>query len=568
MEWKISILYPGDHIRVKRDHYYHHGIYVGNDEVIHFTGLNNDSIENASEVLVRKTSLEFFLKDGVAEHAVYSRKEKRRLNDQKTICELANSRLGEGNYNLVVNNCETFANEVTFKAQKRFKRHPHVFRFIGRAFVKLSGILPYLIIVSSRWFYSSKKAKKESKNLKGGAIIISNHTSIFDYYMFIYHHFFRVIHTMVAEVVYKYKSLGHLCRLLENIKVERNDPSAIKAYKEAKEYLEKGKTVLIFPEGHLEDKAGEIEEIKPSCIKLAFETNKPIIPYYVKGNYGLFKRAKAIAGEKIYVRELVNKPSLSDEDILMVQNYIKSVLRALKSQLKAIETYKTHALVSKRTYVQDFIKVTSIPIGYLFLRARKIYLGNKKKVKQAMKEKVILAPNHTSFYDVVFMYLYFFSRRIRILALNNIWNVKILAFGFDRSGVIKYNRNAPGGFDLPSYRETSGVLEGNGAVVIFPQGHIASNGGLITETLKPGVATHSLKHNAPIIPIIFADETKMFKKNRIIIGDPIYPHDYVAANEPANVENIEKLNNVLTDKMIALQKQATKYSRAYKKGGK
>lgn len=560
MEWKISVLYPGDHIRVKRDHYNHHGIYMGNGEVIHYTAKDGDGLNASDNVIVSRTSIEFFLKNGVAERAIYSRKERKRLNKTEDILRFANESIGQGNYDLITNNCETFANKICFKKSENIKRQWPILHFLARFFIKLSGIIPYWILVTPRVYYQSKKAKRECKNLKGGAIIISNHTSIFDYYVFMFKHLRHVIHTMVAEVVYNHKSLAHLCRILENIKIDRNDPGNVKAYNQAKQYLEKNKTILIFPEGHLEENIGVIDDIKPSAITLAFETNKPIIPYFIKGNYGLFKRAKYIGGEKIYVRELIKKDKLEPNDIKMVQQYIKNTLNKLKHQLHCYEEYKTQALVSKRTWVLDFIRITSFPIGYLILRAKKIYVGDKKKVRKAMKEKVLIAPNHTGMYDVVFMYLYFLSRRIRILAINNIWDVKILGFGFDRSGVIKYNREAKGGFDMNAFRETSGILEANGAVVLFPQGHITEQG-LITEKLKGGLSLHSLRNNAPIVPVYFADTAKFFVLNRILVGDPIYPSDYFGSDFHPNCETVEKFNDIILKKMLELQEISKKYKR-------
>ena len=122
MDWKIAIFTPGDHIRVKRDHYYHHGIFVGNGEVIHYTAEKDDGINKASEVFVKKTSIEFFLKNGVGEKALYSRKEKHRLNKPEDIIQLANKSLGRGNYNIISNNCETFANDVSFKKDEKIKK--------------------------------------------------------------------------------------------------------------------------------------------------------------------------------------------------------------------------------------------------------------------------------------------------------------------------------------------------------------------------------------------------------------------------------------------------------------
>ena len=39
--WKMIEPVPGDHIRVLVKGYYHHGIYIGNDEVATYTGTVN-----------------------------------------------------------------------------------------------------------------------------------------------------------------------------------------------------------------------------------------------------------------------------------------------------------------------------------------------------------------------------------------------------------------------------------------------------------------------------------------------------------------------------------------------
>ena len=438
------------------------------------------------------------------------------------------------------------------------------FHFLGRCFIKVTGFIPYLILVKPRFFYASYKAKKESRKVKGGAIIIGNHSSTFDYVTLMYRHFFRVVHTFVGPAIYRFRSLRHLCNVLENIEVKKNDPANIEALRKAKAYLEKGKTVAIFPEGRFEDNPGEIERFSSSAIRLSFETNKPIIPYYFKGNYGLSKRAKFNVGEKIYVRNLVKGDELTAEDIAFVNQYLRDYIKKLKHQLQSYEVTKTKTLFSKKHMTSDVFKITAFPFGYCVFPAKKIYVGDKKKVKKAMRDRVFLAPSHTSFFDVPIMYLYFLSRRLRIFALKKAVSGKFLHPLTKGAGVIEYDRDAKGGFDLKSFKETDEILEANGCVVMFPQGHIVDSGNVSEGDLKQGLALHSLRRNVPIIPIVFGNITGPLRLNRIYIGDPLYPSELLE-NADASKENIAKFTDILQQKMIELQSISQNYSKKKEK---
>ena len=88
-----ATLKKGDHIKVMRTIYSHHGIYIGYGKVIEY-----------NEGVVQKSSLESFA-DGdsiiyVDEPSPYTKNE---------IVKRAKSRLWESDYNLVWNNCENFA---------------------------------------------------------------------------------------------------------------------------------------------------------------------------------------------------------------------------------------------------------------------------------------------------------------------------------------------------------------------------------------------------------------------------------------------------------------------------
>ena len=113
--WAQKKPQKGDHIRVKRigGLYAHHGVYVSDDEVIHFTGQDDDSILDWSKCEVIKTDLATFLKGGTLEVKEYTDEEFQDLYSPDQIVIYARSCLGDKGYNLAFNNCEHFANVCT-----------------------------------------------------------------------------------------------------------------------------------------------------------------------------------------------------------------------------------------------------------------------------------------------------------------------------------------------------------------------------------------------------------------------------------------------------------------------
>ena len=113
--WAFKNPKRGDHIRVCRMNgiYYHHGVYVSDAEVIHFTGDDDDSVLDWSKAHVIKTSLARFLNGGSVEVKEYNDSELQDLYPVEGIVNYARSCLGDGGYNLIFNNCEHFANSCT-----------------------------------------------------------------------------------------------------------------------------------------------------------------------------------------------------------------------------------------------------------------------------------------------------------------------------------------------------------------------------------------------------------------------------------------------------------------------
>lgn len=119
-KWECRRPVKGDHIRVKRYDglYAHHGIYVSDEEVIHFTGTGDDSVLDWSQCRVIKTSLARFLAGGTLEVKDYTDDEFSDLYAVEQIVQYARFCLGDSGYHLIFNNCEHFANACTLGAYR------------------------------------------------------------------------------------------------------------------------------------------------------------------------------------------------------------------------------------------------------------------------------------------------------------------------------------------------------------------------------------------------------------------------------------------------------------------
>lgn len=90
----------GDHIKVDRFLYWHHGIDNGNGTVVHFTGEPG----NKSDAEIKITIIEEFLNGGVPVIVNYSI-----ARPPDDVIQTALSYVGQKGYNLIFNNCEHFA---------------------------------------------------------------------------------------------------------------------------------------------------------------------------------------------------------------------------------------------------------------------------------------------------------------------------------------------------------------------------------------------------------------------------------------------------------------------------
>lgn len=178
-------------------------------------------------------------------------------------------------------------------------------------FVKITGLIPALLILRTNIKYEDKN--KQSRHIKDKAILVSNHTSVYDYACFLYVFFFRTLRYQMAEVLYKKKLLSIFLKLMGGIYVNR-DTYDFSFMDKSKKILAKGGVVGVFPESRL-PREGEARPLpfKESVTILALESGAPIIPIYTNGKYFTKARAGVMIGKPINVRDYYDY-SISDKE--------------------------------------------------------------------------------------------------------------------------------------------------------------------------------------------------------------------------------------------------------------
>ena len=203
-------------------------------------------------------------------------------------------------------------------------------------FVKITGWIPNLLYLKRKTYY--KNNNKKIKKRKEPVVIISNHTSLMDFPLYMYTFFGSTIRPLVAEITYnKNWFMKIFLKLLGGIKVDR-DSFDFSFMGECINSLEKKQSVLIFPEGRLPKKdETELLPFKPSFVYIALESNAPIIPIYTNGKYGFKGKTRVIVGEKIYVSDLMDENKSTEENINNICNYFRDYIIKLRDELNEKE---------------------------------------------------------------------------------------------------------------------------------------------------------------------------------------------------------------------------------------
>ena len=169
-------------------------------------------------------------------------------------------------------------------------------------FVKFTGWPSLYLLYKYKRYYFSERAKKTK--LPKPCILVSNHTSLLDFPLFLCAFPQRNVRVLMAEIQFERAPiLAWFWRTMGAIRVDRKsfDFSFIADSIEA---LDSGDTIQIYPQSRIPLKGEGELPYKPSAALIALKSGAPLLPVYTDGRYGAFKRTRFIVGEPLYVSDV------------------------------------------------------------------------------------------------------------------------------------------------------------------------------------------------------------------------------------------------------------------------
>lgn len=162
------------------------------------------------------------------------------------------------------------------------------YRFLKRMRFKYTRLLVY--VGFRLWLRKIHNAERLPQ--KGPAIIVSNHTSYYDWSVLsaVYNRKYLVF--LGAQELLTRSIVSWLMRLNILIYIDRNKPG-ISYFREVIRRLRQDNIVVIYPEGK-RSKSGKMIEPKTGFVKLAIATGVPVIPMGMKGAYDILPPHKKI----------------------------------------------------------------------------------------------------------------------------------------------------------------------------------------------------------------------------------------------------------------------------------
>jgi len=153
----------------------------------------------------------------------------------------------------------------------------------------------------------------------------------------------------------------------------------------------------------------------------------------------------------------------------------------------------------------------------------------------------LFCANHSSGFDPLMLaYAVGSGHYLRIMAKAELRSVPVIGWLLHKAGVIFVKR---GERDIDAFKSSMRALKSGEKMAIFPEGTRVR--GEETVAAKSGAVHMAARTNTPIVPVYIPRDKKLFRVNRVIIGEP-----YRIKVE--NREDYDGLAQELMDRIMAL----------------
>ncbi len=153
-------------------------------------------------------------------------------------------------------------------------------------FVLPDFLVRFVTLILTRCVYRIRVFGRDNVPLEGGALLVCNHASWVDALLLSATQQ-RRIRFVMARSFYRHRLLGPLFRIMQAIPISPDDPprQILAALKRAREALDDGYLVCIFPEGAV-TRNGNMLGFRPGMERILRGTSFPIVPVCIGGAWG------------------------------------------------------------------------------------------------------------------------------------------------------------------------------------------------------------------------------------------------------------------------------------------
>ena len=198
-------------------------------------------------------------------------------------------------------------------------------KYLFYDFVKITAGLPGLLAFRPKLLYYDP-GKRE--RIRGGALLIANHFGFFDPIYLQYAVWYRRMRFVCLQSFFDSRA-GWLFEAVHCIPINR-DNIGMDSIRTIIDSLKEEKLVAMFPEGHVNENTG-IDPFKSGMVLMAMQSDKPIIPVYIRPRKHWYERLVLVIGEKVNVKE-----ACAGKTGMAAMEEVAAILKEKEEELKIL----------------------------------------------------------------------------------------------------------------------------------------------------------------------------------------------------------------------------------------
>ncbi len=224
-------------------------------------------------------------------------------------------------------------------------------RYVVGRFFRICGTM--LVRFNPLW--SVKVSGWQKPRRSGPFVVVANHQSIADIPAISYLPW--EMKWVSKESNFKVPGLGWMMSMAGDVRLRRGEKESAKsAMAQCKWYLDRGMSVMLFPEG-TRSSDGEIMPFKDGAFRLAIETGYPILPVAVAGTRHAIPKNSWVFGVKcqarIEVLEPIETKGLTTDDLDTLKNRARAQIAASFERMgKWMPTFLQDGIIESADAVQ------------------------------------------------------------------------------------------------------------------------------------------------------------------------------------------------------------------------